>query len=179
MVYGLSVLLTVFALRNNFRADGVLPISTLAQGLISMSIMRFRPSSSPNRSNQGSSAIRGEGGGSSSGRGDRGDMGDMGEELRKQTVVQLRDELEARGLAWAPKDRKAALVEQVLAADEEQDAEVDRILGDGGNNGGEVGQEVNTAHDDNDDNGDNDDDRGVSVFTLGLVLLCTTAGLHV
>ena len=175
MVYGLSVLLTVFALRNNFRADGVLPISTLAQGLISMSIMRFRPSSS-HRFKQGSSTTCGKGGGSSSG---GGDMGAMGEELRKQTVAQLRDELEARGLVWAPKDRKVALVEQILAADEEQDAEVDRILGDGGNKGGGGGQEVNTAHDDNNDNDDSDDHRGVSVFTLGLVLLCTTAGLHV
>ena len=60
---------------------------------------------------------------------------DMGEELRKQTVVQLRDELEARGLTWTSKDRKAALVERVLAADEEQDAQVDRILGDGGGDG--------------------------------------------
>ena len=82
-----------------------------------------------------------KGGSRAGGRG-RGSSYDMGEELRRQTVVQLRDELEARGLAWTSKDRKAALIERVLAADEEQDAQVDRILGDS----------------DEDENGDGDED---------------------
>ena len=83
-----------------------------------------------------------KGGSSRAGGRGRGSSYDMGEELRRQTVVQLRDELEARGLAWTSKDRKAALIERVLAADEEQDAQVDRILGDS----------------DEDENGDGDED---------------------